>query len=579
MDSMEDLSSFMQTVDKFGVLLQKLLGLLEKIGQPHAGIRAAFLLSMLADTQHPGTHVSAVVVEKMDRLQALLLSFDEGGQHETSDEDREWSLRHWDILRPTLLERKRDIAERRPDGEQAAASSTDIVCVNDSQESVEQGGVQMAVLADSSTRPLTQEELEEVAYNEELERSAAEMESKADEQRWLEFRAQGLREEEDATMQEALEADNDPEGSAQKKVRVMVQVEGEGGRIVRSEIFNLVVKDGEALTYKIMVLPRNDPEVRRLRRQQAAREGNATVEPSSDVSNASADTVPVNERRQILPAPPVVSNEVLDGFMKTPEAEAYYQRWLRGDITCKMVKERSGCGLLARFFGRKTEEDEEQKMLQDVLQAEAVLVREQQREGQGLNREARMVHEGDNQTENAVKSEHGGSGTTPGHGAQTSMVAPTSWPSSALAATSTAAINLESQESAADEGVGGLWLRTMADIPAEEFSISAAENQAELAFAVAAGDVPAMPDVHAGATTHADEDRAELGGDSVEEYAGAETNTAPTGEGEQGNGVNVVEASEAGDGNAGMVATTASDNRATTSSDRFVQTDLSGWLV
>ena len=131
----------------------------------------------------------------------------------------------------------------------------------------------MAVLSDGSTRPLTMEEMAEIAYNEEFERSAAEMESRADEQRWLEYRARCLQDEEDAAMQEALDADSDPAASTHKKARVMVQVEGEGGRIVRSEAFNLVVKNGEALTYKIMVLPRDDPEVQQLRRQQAAREG------------------------------------------------------------------------------------------------------------------------------------------------------------------------------------------------------------------------------------------------------------------------------------------------------------------
>ena len=491
-----------------------------------------------------------------------------GGQQETSDEDREWSLRQWDVLRPTLLERRRDPNERRPGGEQAAASSTDIVCVNDSQESAEQGGVQMAILADGSTRPLTQDELEEVAYNEELERSAAEMESKADEQRWLEFRAH---EEEDATMQEALQADHDVEGHTHKKARVMVQVEGEGGRLVRSEVFNLVVKDGEALTYKIMVLPSSDPEVRRLRRQQAAREGDATVEPSSDVSNASADAVPVNESGQVLPAPPVVSNAELDGFMTTPEAEAYYQRWLRGDITCRMVRERSGCGLLARFFGRKTEEDEEQKMLQDVLHAEALMVREQQQcEGLSLHGAAREGSEGSNQAEHAVKSEQGTSDNAHAHDALPSMAASSSWPSSALAATT--AINLESQESAEDERAGGLWLRTVADIPAAAFSISDAENQAELAFAVAAGDVSPMPAVSAEVPTQTDEDQVEPCGGSQEECVVADSVDALTG------GATVVPTSEAGETDVGMAAPTTSENRATTSSDRLVQTDLSGWL-
>ena len=195
-DFMEDSVSFMQTgVDRFGVLLQKLLGLMEKMGQPQASLRARFLLSVLADIQRPGPHISAVVVEKMDRLQALLLSFDEGENQDTSDEDRDWCLRQWEILRLTLLDRKRERSESDQEQVHPAASSSDIVCIEDSQESIQEGGTQMAILSDGSTRPLTVEEMAEIAYNEELERSAAEMESRADEQRWLEYRARCLQDE------------------------------------------------------------------------------------------------------------------------------------------------------------------------------------------------------------------------------------------------------------------------------------------------------------------------------------------------------------------------------------------------
>ena len=230
---------------------------------------------------------------------------------------------------------------------------------------------QVAVLSNGTTRPLTPEEVAEIAYHEEMEQAAADQEAKADEQRWLEFRAHCLQEEEDEVMKEALAESEHSAGSAQKSARVMVQVEGEGGRIVRSEIFNMVVKDGESLTYKIMVLPRNDPEVRRLRRQQAARDGETAAESESEISGASADTMPVDHQGRVLPPPPVIPNNELDAFMKTVEGKEYYRQWLAGDQTCRMVRERSGCGLLAKFFQRKVEEDEEQKMLQEALLAEA----------------------------------------------------------------------------------------------------------------------------------------------------------------------------------------------------------------
>ena len=543
LDSSGDALSFMQKgVDKFGVLLQKLLGLLEKMGQPHAGVRAGFLMSMLADIQRPGPHVSAVVVEKMDRLQALLLSFDEGAPHDTSDEDRDWCLRQWEVLRPTLLDRKREKTEGGHEDDQRASSSSVIVCIEDSQESVHEGGIQVAVFSDGSTRPLTKEEIEEVAYNEELERSAAKMEFKADEQRWLEYKAQCLREEENATMQEALDANEDPESHTHKKAKVMVQVEGEGGRLVRSEVFNLVVKDGEALTYKIMVQPRDDPEVRRLRRQQAAREGDTDLEPSSNVSEASAETVPVNERGQALPEPPVVPDEELQKFMKTPEGKEYYQRWLKGDITCKMVRERSGCGLLAKFFGCKTDEEEEQKLLQEALRMEARL-------SQRKSRESLHAGHGDDQGQEVL----------PSHAAGTGVMAPSSWPSYTLRAEPAATISLESQESDDAQGSG---LVAVADVPAAEFSISHEENQAELMFAIAAGDVPA---------------EAEATANSMAEGIAESTEG---GTGNSGNGAVEGHAAESSEHNKNtMGGRSGSDDRTTNSTEGLVQTNLRSWLA
>ena len=272
MDGGDDDLSFMQTtVDRFGVILQKLLGLLEKMGQPRATARASFMLSMLADVQRPGAHITSAVIERVDRLQALLLSFQEGADREVTEEDREWCFSQWGVVRPVLLDKKR---EGGPGGrrEQASSSSEEIVCLEDSQEDAEGCGSQVAVLANGTTRQLTLEEKEEIAFHDQLEQDAAEREAQADMHRWLEYRAQCLQEEENQTMRDAMAESADQTDDTQKKARVLIQVEGEGGRIVKSEIYNLVVRDGETLTYKIGVLPCNDPEVRRLRRQQAVRQ-------------------------------------------------------------------------------------------------------------------------------------------------------------------------------------------------------------------------------------------------------------------------------------------------------------------
>ena len=489
----------MQTmVDKFGVLLQKLLGLLEKLGQPSAGVRAGFLRSMLADVQRPGTHITAVVIEKMDRLQALLLSFEAGTEQEVTDVDREWCFGQWEALRATMLDVRRD-GEQMAKGAQKAASSTDIVCLADSQERAENGSSQVAVLPDGSTRPLTKEEVEEIAFHEQLEAEAAERESQADHHRWLEYKAHCLREEEERDMQAALNA-SEVEPSS-KRARVMVQVEGEGGRVVRSEIFNLVVKEGEALTYKIMVLPRDDPEVRALRRRQQRREGQPVEETDSGESAASAETVRADEKGKALPAPEALTNEVLDDFMKTEEGPQYYRKWLRGELTCAMVRERSGCGLLAKFFGRKVEEEEEEKMIAAAIQAEASQVAAAAAQ---MDRDKNTNPHGAGQDGQALETLV--PSTTPA-GARTletltvvpmattggsrTSEAPTTWPSLALR-DGVGEINLDSQGSTEPVSTSG-------DRPVEaeninDYGITAEENQAELNFAIAAGDIPAHED-------------------------------------------------------------------------------------
>ena len=298
-------------------MLQSLLSKLERLQNDRAAARAAFLLSMLRDVQRPGPHVNRVVTERMDRLQALLLSFEDPAKVEVLEEDREWCMEQWSAVQGVLLSAVKP-KTGPPDNEQAegqAASSTDIVHVEDSQLEAEEGGSsQVAVLRNGTTRPLTQEELDEISYHEELERQAAEAELRADEQRWLEFRAQKLREDEEAALHEATDTDAAP---PHKKARVRVQIEGAFGRVVKSEVFDMVVKDDEALTYKIMVLPKDDPEVSSLRQMQERREQTGEDNHTSEVSPASADTMAADEKGKPIPPPAVVPCRHLKGLCTT----------------------------------------------------------------------------------------------------------------------------------------------------------------------------------------------------------------------------------------------------------------------
>ena len=453
----------------------------------------------------------------MDRLQALLLSFEDPTEVDVLEEDREWCMEQWNAVQGVLLSAVKPKTEP-PDSkhsEDQAASSTDIVQVEDSQLEVDGGSSsQVAVLRDGTTRPLTQEELDEISYHEELERQAAEAELRADEQRWLEYRAQKLREDEEAALNEAMDNDAAP---PHKKARVRVQIEGAFGRVVKSEVFDMVVKDDEALTYKIMVLPKDDPEVSSLRQMQERREQTGQEDHTSEVSPASADTVMANETGKPIPPPAVISEDKLCQFMQTHEGLVYYHKWLRGEITSRMVRERSGAGLLAKFFSKKTDDEEDEKMVEAAVAAEKV-------------KSGRCEDTGPADAGEGCGSGHGSSSATPHESATLSP--PAVWPSFTLKPC-TDTLQLASQDSGQNGVEGG-----MAE---PEYAITAEENERELQFAIAAGDVPAnatLSTTHgsAGSTTSASDSGivAAVEQGHVELDEGDMTRPASTSEGHEG---------------------------------------------
>ena len=329
--------------------------------------------------------------------------------------------------------------------------------------------------------------------------------------------------------------------------------------------------------------------------------GHQGLETGSNGSAASADTVPADESGRVLPEPPVVPEADLEKFMQTPAGEEYYQRWLKGTVTCRMVRERSGCGLLAKFFGRKIEEDEEQKMLTQAMQVEE---RMKQQEGHGSAQGDRegdhpdnvggssdgSAVKGDNVEDSTEGCDAGPSGVVPiRHSAGVpgqAMTAPTIWPSYDLKAQPTDAIALESHESTVDEGTRS---RAIADIPAEEFTMDEAENHAELMFAIAAGNVTAnveaaMTDTDEGVAGDMDEVATAGDEDAVEQMdvSGVETAEDVTGGGNGGSG-DGLDASHAADereyGTNTANGTTGSEDHTTSASEGLVQTNLRSWLA
>ena len=187
--------------------------------------------------------------------------------------------------------------------------------------------------------------------------------------------------------------------------------------------------------------------------------------------------------------------------MKTPEGETYYRKWMKGEISCKMVRQRSGAGLLAKFFGKKVEEEEEEKMLQAALAAES----------QGGDGNAQKP---DEEPEKPEVGQQGGeptssrtagsednivgailptaSTTAPSDVTAGALPPPSSWPSYVLVPAAHT-IHLDSQSDSQQQELGsagpGQGLPCHADAMSEE-----EYNRYQLDFAIAAGDVPAIAD-------------------------------------------------------------------------------------
>ena len=173
--------------------------------------------------------------------------------------------------------------------------------------------------------------------------------------------------------------------------------------------------------------------------------------------------------------------------MATEQGERYYQEWNQGRVTCKQVCLRSGAGLLAKFYSRRVEEAEEQKMLQLVLQEEAKLKDDMKRKADQTDEESRPT---------AAQSEDA-KGASAG-----SLVAPAAWPSYQIVKPEV--IQVDSQGDTPPQGAAmpygsvsnavttELNAILESDASANAFNefITAEENDRELAFAIAAGDVP-----------------------------------------------------------------------------------------
>ena len=180
-------------------VLNRLLQQLEAMPADRAGRIAEFLAQHLADLRRPAPHLYRPgLMERQSRLEALLSVF----LNKPVDiclEEQQWCINEWRTIRP-FLESGQDEGESSVEeenletGEEAgrehpAEAENQVVAIEDSQESVQEGGshVQVARLNDGSVRNLSQEEVEMMQWAEAVEDEAAEDERRREQARWQEM--------------------------------------------------------------------------------------------------------------------------------------------------------------------------------------------------------------------------------------------------------------------------------------------------------------------------------------------------------------------------------------------------------
>ena len=222
----------------------------------------------------------------------------------------------------------------------------------------------MVVNESGRQRPLTQQERDQIEHDEMVEEEAAEMERQEDQRQWSLFAASSYRSWEEWAVSAASD------GSPAKRARIQILVQGLGGRVVRDENWVVPLTEGEQLTYTVKVQPAAQDEEETGHPEAAPsglhalesvpHEQVQTQEDERDLEALAVDgsTLPVTGWESA----PVLENQtwpskdldVLE-FVQTPLGIRFYREWVRGLVTCRLIGQRFGYGVLGKFYAIRDE--------------------------------------------------------------------------------------------------------------------------------------------------------------------------------------------------------------------------------
>ena len=367
-----------------------------------------------------------MLVERQNRLEALLSVFatDDAG---IAEESRMQCVARWQALQP-LLEGCVRSGEVEADPDLPGGNATEprpssvMETVVDSQDFVMEEGsrVQVVVVDDTgSQRLLTQQERDQIELDELVEDEAAEGEREEEQRQWSLFAASNYRSWEEW----AVSADLG--GPHAKRARVQILVQGLGGRIVRDKNWLVPLRDGEQLSYSVRVQPATEdtdeaphPDAAPSGLSQQGQAPGNLLEAQDDERDWEG---PASMDNSMLPVTGWTSAPVLEDqstpskeldvveFVLCPLGLRFYREWVKGKVTCRLIGQRFGYGVLGKFFAIR----EEAKLLQQELGLPADDAEAAAREAMTKELTGVMVSEAPVSTERAAPGEN-----ADGHGSE-----------------------------------------------------------------------------------------------------------------------------------------------------------------
>ena len=323
----------------FAKLLTDLQNKLENKEKPEAASAAKKLAEKL---RNMGTGTSKRAADRKDRLQALLVAYDQGDMVCEAKNMAEFDA-IWDDMCPFLVEPSAGSADGAARSAGSAAGALDS---DDDRE-----GILVRRAPQEDWKPATKEEAEELRLHDKQVQEDADAQARADEESFQSLQASKARAWEDWAMFTEL---HNP-GTSRKRARAVVTLATRQGTTLDQRTLEGVVSPNEEVMVQVTI--QEDYEGQNV---QTMAEGDEEGAPSTPATVRISDT---QVQRQLLATRMMHRQTVdLDTFLNSKEGASLYQLWVEGGIREEDIGKRWGNDVVELFQVTRTIEEDSQAL-------------------------------------------------------------------------------------------------------------------------------------------------------------------------------------------------------------------------